>query len=118
MNRRTKLLAIIAAVAVGSTAVGWVAGQRIKSPADIAAETAPPEPSLITVPVERRVLSSTVITRGTVGFDEQTEIRVSASSAGDSNPIVTRLPGFRRQIDRQRLQPCGIELACPRLDVS
>lgn len=92
MNRRTKLVAVIAAVAVGSTAVGWVAGQRIKSPADIAAETAPPEPSLITVPVERRVLSSTVITRGTVGFDEQTEIRVSASSAGDSTPIVTRLP--------------------------
>ena len=53
MNRRTAL-AVIAAVAVLAAAVGWFAGQQIKSPADIAAETEPPVASLITVPVEER----------------------------------------------------------------
>ncbi len=91
--QRTRLLAVVAAVAVGSTAVGWIAGQRITSPAEIAAETAPPTPSLITVPVESRVLSSTVIVRGTVTFDEQTDISVTGSAAaGAASAVVTRVP--------------------------
>ena len=92
-SRRSRLIAGVAAVAVASTAVGWIAGQRIKSPAEIASETAPPSPSLITVPIESRVLSSTVIVRGTVTFDEQTEISVTGS--GSDTAIVTRVP-FQR----------------------
>lgn len=93
MMQRKKLLAVVAAIAVGSSAVGWIAGQRIKSPAEIASETAAPTPSLITVPVESRVLSSTVIVRGTVTFDEQTEISVSGSAAiGATSAVITRVP--------------------------
>ena len=51
------LLAVVAGIAVLSAGVGWFAGQRIKSPAEVAAEAAPPEPSLITVPIELRTLS-------------------------------------------------------------
>ncbi|MEZ5374939.1 MAG: peptidoglycan-binding protein [Acidimicrobiales bacterium] len=91
MERR-RLLAAVAAVAVASTGVGWVAGQRIKSPAEIASETAPPTPSLITVPVESRVLSSTVIVRGTVTFDEQTDISVTGAGASGGSAIITRVP--------------------------
>ncbi len=90
-TRRGRLLAVVAAVAVASTAVGWFAGQRIESPAEIAARTAPPTPSLITVPVESRVLSSTVIVRGTVTFDEQTQISVSGSTV-EGTAIITRVP--------------------------
>lgn len=88
MERRN-ILAVVAAVAVGSTGVGWYAGQQIQSPAEIAAATAAPAASLITVPIESRVLSSTVIVRGTVLFDEQTDITVSA---GEGSPVVTRVP--------------------------
>lgn len=89
MNRRV-VLAVVATAAVVAALLGWVVGQRIKSPAEIAAEAAPPEPSLITVPVELRELSSRVVVRGTVQSSEETPIQVSAASLGD--PVVTRLP--------------------------
>ena len=90
MVGRRSVLAVIAAVAVGAAGVGWLAGQRIKSPAEVAAETAAPEPSLITVPVELRELSSRVIVRGTVESSGSTSISVSGTVEGV--PVVTRLP--------------------------
>lgn len=86
MGRRA-ILAVVAAVAVLSAGIGWVAGQRIKSPAEIAAEQEPPEPSLITVPVERRVLSQNVVVRGTVRSSDAAEISVSSLES----TIITRL---------------------------
>ncbi|MEM7271795.1 MAG: peptidoglycan-binding protein [Actinomycetota bacterium] len=87
MNRRA-LLAVVAAVAVISAGIGWIAGQRIKSPAEIAADQAPPEPSLITVPVELRELSQRLVVRGTVRSNESTPL--SATSASGET-IITRL---------------------------
>ncbi len=89
MGRRG-ILAVVAAVAVVAAGVGWVLGQRIKSPAEIAAATAAPEPSLITVPVEFRELSSRVVVRGTVQSSEETPINVSGST--ELTPVVTRMP--------------------------
>ncbi len=88
MNRRT-ILAVVAAVAVMSAGLGWIAGRRIKSPAEIAAQTAAPDPSLITVPVEQRSLSSNVVIRGQAEFDDATDIVVSGSATGAS--IITRI---------------------------
>ncbi len=90
MDRR-KVLGVVAAVAIGSAGIGWIAGQRIKSPADIAAETAPPEASLITVPVEQVSLSSNIVTRGSVRFSDSTEVSVGASVAGFTT--ITEVPG-------------------------
>ena len=45
--------------------VAWWLVSRIESPAEVAARTRPPEPSPILVPIEQRVLSSEIITRGT-----------------------------------------------------
>lgn len=87
MGRRS-ILAIVAAVAVLSAAVGWVAGQRIKSPGQIAAEQEPPEPSLITVPVEFRTLSQDVIVRGTIRLSDQTPLEVSST---EGSSVITRL---------------------------
>lgn len=90
MASRRSILAIVAAVAVLAAAVGWFAGQNIKSPADLAAESEPPEASLITVPVEKRDLSSNVVIRGQVEFSESEDISVSGSADGVA--IITRLP--------------------------
>jgi multidrug efflux pump subunit AcrA (membrane-fusion protein) len=85
---RREILAVVAAVAVLSAVVGWVAGQRIKSPGEIAAEQEPPEPSLITVPVELRTLSQNVVVRGTIRPSDETPLPVS-SILGTS--LITRL---------------------------
>ncbi len=89
MNRRTAL-AVIAAVAILAAGIGWFAGQRIKSPAEIAAETEAPEASLITVPVEERELSTSVVLRGQVEFDDVAEIPVNPSAEGST--IITNVP--------------------------
>lgn len=81
-------MAVVAAVAVLSAAVGWVAGQRIKSPAEIAADQAPPKPSLITVPVEMRELSQSLVVRGTVRSNDSTLLEATSVSG---ETIITRL---------------------------
>jgi hypothetical protein len=78
-------------------AVAWIVGGQIRSPAQIAAETAAPNPSAITVPVERRVLSSEVIVRGTVRYGSPQQVVLATSEskqASGSGPtdIVTTPP--------------------------
>lgn len=64
---RRQAVAVVVLLAISGVAVaGWVAGTRIQSPAAAAAKAAPPEPSLITAPVEQRVLSTRVVNRGDV----------------------------------------------------
>ncbi|MEM9134952.1 MAG: peptidoglycan-binding protein [Actinomycetota bacterium] len=86
---RRMLLALVAGVAVLSAGISWFAGQRIKSPAEVAAEAAPPEPSLITVPIELRTLSQDVVIRGTITPSDETSL--SATSTTGSG-VVTGLP--------------------------
>jgi len=80
-------------LAVASAAAGaWLAGSRIESPADLAARTAAPQPSPILVPVEQRVLSANVITRGTVRFGLPQPIALAASPLKAGPGLVTTLP--------------------------
>ncbi len=72
---RTRLLALCTAGVVAVGAGGFVLGRQVKSPADAAAQAAPPTASRLAVPVERRVISATLITRGDVRF-------------GDPKPVV------------------------------
>jgi peptidoglycan hydrolase-like protein with peptidoglycan-binding domain len=92
-RRRTVTVGLAAAVLLAAAA--WMAGRQIRSPAQVAAETAPPQPSAITVPVERRELSSQVIVRGTVRYGSPQSVALAASelkqAAGDAD-IVTGLP--------------------------
>lgn len=78
------MLAAAAVLAGG----GWLAGRRIESPDAAARDAAPPPASNITVPVEERLLSTNVVTRGSVSYDESTGVRV-AKAAGAAG-IVTR----------------------------
>jgi peptidoglycan hydrolase-like protein with peptidoglycan-binding domain len=78
---------------VGGMAIGaWYAGSRIQSPAEMAARTAPPDPSPILVPVESRILSSDVVTRGTVRFGLPQPISVAPSQLKGGVGLIASLP--------------------------
>ena len=78
---------------VGGTALGaWYMGSRIQSPAEMAARTAPPEPSPILVHVESRVLSSDVVTRGTVRFGLPQPISIAPSTVKGGAGLISSLP--------------------------
>ena len=91
-NRIVVLFCVLALMAV--TAVGaWVAGSGIVSPAEAAARTAPPTPSPILVPIEQRVLSSEIITRGTARFGLPQPIALAPSPLKVNMPgLITTLP--------------------------
>lgn len=90
-SRSTSLFAILAFATVAAVG-GWVAGSRIQSPADVAARTAPPTPSPILVPVEERVLSSDIVTRGTARFGLPQPISIAPSSLKADAGMITTLP--------------------------
>ena len=69
-------------------AVGaWVVGSRVRSADQAAAEAAPPPRSVVTVPVELRVLSSTVITRGLVAPVVSTAVIGPLPSSGAQGTV-------------------------------
>ncbi|MFC9594972.1 peptidoglycan-binding protein [Streptomyces sp. NPDC056944] len=88
---RRRWLALIAAGAVGLTGAGFGASLLIKSPAQAAADSRPPAPSVITAPVEFRALASSVILRGTVVAGQSVEITPGGTTEGGS-PTVSKLP--------------------------
>lgn len=94
MRRRRALLAGTFVLVVLSAVLGWVAGQFIRSPAEVAAAAAPPEPSLITVPVERRTLTSDVVVRGTVRLGDPRVVTLAGTPGGPeaAAAVVTRPP--------------------------
>jgi len=78
---------VIAAVVV-SAGLGWFFGSQIRSPAEIAADAEPPEPSNITVAVVSQVLSADVITRGDIVYDEPVSVSLSGSFAETPEKLV------------------------------
>lgn len=61
MTRSRRVLVFAVLGVVGLAVVGWLAGRQVRSPAQIAADTAPPKPSPITVPIVRRSLAAEVV---------------------------------------------------------
>ena len=84
MDRRRTAALIVGGV-VGTALIGVVAGRQISSPAEQAARTRPPTGSPILVPVEERILSADVVTRGTGRFGSPRKLTV-ATSALKANP--------------------------------
>ncbi|MGW8353971.1 peptidoglycan-binding protein [Streptomyces wedmorensis] len=91
VRTRRRWLALIAAGAVALTGAGFGASLLIKSPAQAAADSRPPAPSVITAPVEYRTLASSMIIRGTVVAGQSVEITPGGAPEGGS-PTVSKLP--------------------------
>ncbi len=89
-GRRNTLWLLALVVLVGIAGGAWWVGASSQSPEQAAAKAEEPPPSWITAPVELRVLSATLVTRGDVRPDTQTEITAPASVEGE--PIVTQRP--------------------------
>ena len=91
-SRRIKMLAGVLAAVAAAASLAWVVGSRIESPADAAARTAAPAPSPILVPIEKRVLGSSVVTRGTVRFGLPEPISIAPSTLKPAAGLIATLP--------------------------
>jgi peptidoglycan hydrolase-like protein with peptidoglycan-binding domain len=99
-TRSTRLTVVALGLLVAITLVGWIGARQIRSPAQVAADTAPPRPSPITIPVVRRTLAAKVIVRGTVRFGAPQAVVLAASQLkqGATSDIVTRAPRARAKL--------------------
>src|SRR5438874_2555423 len=97
--RRVYVLSVVVATGAGGAFGAWVAGSRIESPADVAARTAAPTPSPILVPVDKRILSSDIVTRGTVRFVLPQPISIAPTSLKTSTGLVATLPVRNTQFE-------------------
>lgn len=97
-NRIIVLTSVLATISVAAL-IAWAAGSRIESPADAAARTAPPVPSPILVPVEKRVLGANVVTRGTARFGLPQPISLAPSALKPQASLVTTLPARNAQLE-------------------
>lgn len=89
---RRRVLIGVSAVATLSLGVGVAAGSRLMSPEDAAAKTAPPKASQITVPVEKKALSSKVVARGDTSFDGAVNVRVETSGLKTPAVVTGKVP--------------------------
>jgi hypothetical protein len=93
IKKRTLVLFYVLALMAVVAVVGWAAGSHIESPAEAAARTAPPMPSPILVPVEERVLSTNVVTRGTARFGSPQPVSIAPSPLKTNvASLITTLP--------------------------
>jgi putative peptidoglycan binding protein len=97
-GKRTIALAAALGFAAALAAGAWVAGSHIESPADAAARTAPPTPSPILVPIEQRVLSSNIVTRGKARFGLPRPVSIPPSSLKPTAGLIATLPLRNTQI--------------------
>ena len=98
MKRRTLVLSLVAAV-VASSIITWVANEWIRSPAEIAAQTAPPDAAPILVPVVEQVLATKVVTRGTGRYGSPREVAVTSSALKTGPRVVTSVPVVGSQLE-------------------
>jgi len=89
---RRRIGTIVVVAVVLSALGGWVAASRIRSPAEIAAQTAAPSASPILVPAEERTVATAVVTRGTGRFGTPQTLTTSPSALKPSPGIVTNVP--------------------------
>jgi len=82
----TFLLAVIALTG------GLLVGTQIKSPTQIASETKPPEPGLITARVEQRQLTAQIVARADVVFADPVEITPPVPAGAEAAVVTGRVP--------------------------
>ncbi len=93
LRRRRILLIAVAALAVVAAVGGLLVSTSIKSPAELAAQSAPPNLTQLTAPVTRQVITSTVLAQGVVKPPPEVSQLPGANSGGTSGelPVVTKI---------------------------
>src|SRR3989304_4052146 len=94
---------LVVAVVIVSSITTWIAKEWIRSPAEIAAQTAPPAAAPILVPVVEQVLATKVVTRGTGRYGSPREISVPPRRHGFQ-------PGGATDTQRAAARPLEAEL--------
>ncbi|MEU6237297.1 peptidoglycan-binding protein [Kitasatospora sp. NPDC047058] len=92
LQRRRRLLLVVVAAAVAVSGGGLAASLVIKSPAQAAAESKPPPADVLTAPVEKRVLTDSVVVRGQVSAGQSVDVAPAGGGTGGARPVVTKLP--------------------------
>ncbi|MCX5406650.1 hypothetical protein OHA37_22590 [Streptomyces sp. NBC_00335] len=92
LPRRRRWVVGVAAGSVLLSGVGVAVAQVIKSPAQAAADSAAPPPSVLTAPVEQRVLVASVVVRGTVTAQQSVDVTPVGAAPGAAGAVVTKLP--------------------------
>jgi peptidoglycan hydrolase-like protein with peptidoglycan-binding domain len=88
--RRNLIVGLVLVAILAAAGVGWLLGSSIQSPAEVAAQAEPPEPSLITVEVKQIELTTRVIVRGDIVYDEPEQVGLSGSMGPTVEaPVVT-----------------------------
>lgn len=90
--RKSVLLLGVITIAAGAAAGAWIVSRQVVSPSDAAARAAPPQPSPVLVPVEQRVLSSIVVTRGTARFGLPQPISIAPSTLKPTPGLIATVP--------------------------
>lgn len=102
-NRRRWVIAVVAVLVIGVGAAGLMLGGRLRSPAEQALETEPPDLGLLTVPVEVGRLGAGVVERGV--WVEVQDDSVGLPGLAGQGRIVTALPKVGATLD-----PGGVAL--------
>lgn len=89
--RRQRIFLIIAVATAFLSLAGLAVSLGVKSPAQQAVDQAAPAATVMTVAIEKKVLKSTVVLRGTVTAASSVDV-VAAVTAAGSAPVITALP--------------------------
>lgn len=88
----TRTIWIIGATAVVSLGLGIGLSKFIVSPAEAAANAAPPEAGPITVPVEERELTNDIVMRGDAIYEDPVSITVETGDIGGPAVVTGQVP--------------------------
>lgn len=90
--RGPKLVMLVAGVAVVCLVGGLLAGRLVKSPAQAAAEAAPPPAGPVTVRVEKKVLSNDVTLRADAVYADAVEVRLETGDLKGPAVVTGQVP--------------------------
>lgn len=90
--RANRTIMTIAVTAVVSLGAGIAVSQLVVSPAQRAAEAAPPEAGVITVPVEQRELSTDLTLRGDVLYDDPVPVSLETGDLVGAAIVTGQVP--------------------------
>lgn len=92
LQKRRRIVMMIAVGALALSGTGAWAATLVKSPEQVAAEAGAPERDVLTAPVERRKVTDTLVTRGTVSASQTTDITPTVSAGENAGrPVVTKV---------------------------